>query len=64
METMTPEEQQKLILSHELDIMRMEHQHKMEKMKFEHELKQLERQHELDMMKIRGGWLGKLFGCN
>ena len=62
---MTPEEKpQKLILNHELEMMRMEHQHKMEKMKFEHELKQLERQHELDMMKIRGGWLGKLFGCN
>ena len=64
METMTPEEQQKLILRHELEMMRMEHQYKMKKMELEHQQKLKEHQHKLDMMKIRGGWLGKLFGCN
>ena len=57
METMTQEEKEKLILSHELEMMRMEHQYKMKKMELEH-------QHKLEMMKKRGGWLGKLFGCN
>lgn len=61
---MTNEETQKLILNHELDIMRLEHRYKMEKMKFEQYLKQKELQHELDMMELRGGRLGKLFGCN
>lgn len=54
---MTQEERQKLIANHELEMMRLEH-------RFEQELKQRERQHELDMLKLRGGWLGKLFGCN
>lgn len=64
METMTQEEKQKLILNHELEMMRMEHHYKMKKMELEHQQKLKERQHKLDMMKIRGGWLGKLFGCN
>ena len=54
---MTEEEKQKLILSHELDMMRMEHYYNMKKIELEH-------QHKLNMIKIRGGWLGKLFGCN
>ena len=60
---MTQEEKQKLILSHKLDMMRMEHHYNMKKIELEHQLKHKERQHKLDMMKIRGGWLGKLFGC-
>lgn len=53
---MTPEEHQKLILKYELDMMRMDHEYKMKKMELEHQLK-------LDMLKVRDGWLGKLFGC-
>ena len=60
---MTQEEHQKLILSHELDMMRMEHHYNMKKMELEYQQKHKERQHKLDMMKLRGGWLGKLFGC-
>lgn len=61
---MTPEEKQKLILKHELEMMRMDHEYKMKKMEIEHQQKHKERQHKLDMMKLRRGWLGKLFGCN
>ena len=61
---MTQEEHQKLILKHELEIMRMDHEYKMKKMELEHQQKHKKRQHKLDMMKLRGGWLGKLFGYN
>lgn len=47
----------KLMLNHELKMMRMEHHYKMKKM-------ELKYQHKLDMMKMRSGWLSKLFGCN
>ena len=57
---MTPKEKQKLILNHELDMMRMEHQYKMKKMEIEHQQKLNELKHKLDMMGM--GWLGKLFG--
>ena len=60
---MTHEEHQKLILSHELEMVRTDHEYKMKKMELEHQQKQKERQHKLDMMKLRCGWLGKLFGC-
>ena len=62
METMIQEEKQKLILNHELEMMRMEHErhYKMKKMELDQQQKHKERQHKLDMM----GWLGKLFGCN
>jgi hypothetical protein len=34
--------------------------------KFNHEmkLKEMKRKHELDMLKLRGGCLGRIFGCN
>ena len=61
---MTPKEKQKLILNHELDMMRMrmEHQYKMKKMEIEHQQKLNELKHKLDMMGMGMGWLGKLFG--
>lgn len=43
---------------------KLEHDKKMEQMRFEFEMKQLQRKHELEMLKLRGGWLGKIFGCS
>jgi hypothetical protein len=33
------------------------------KLQKELEMKRLEREHELKMLKLRGGWLGRIFGC-
>jgi hypothetical protein len=35
-----------------------------DKLKHEMELKEMERKHELEMLKLRGGCLGRIFGCN
>lgn len=35
-----------------------------DKLKHEMKLKEIERKHELDMLKLRGGCLGRIFGCN
>ena len=40
-----------------------EHELKMVQLKRERELLELERKHELDMLKLRGGCLGRIFGC-
>lgn len=51
------QEEKKLMLKHELDMMRMEHEYTMQMIKLEH-------QHKLNMIKKYGGYLSKLFGCN
>lgn len=43
---------------------KFKHELKMKQLKHEMELKEMERKHELDMLKLRGGFLGKIFGCN
>lgn len=42
---------------------KLEHDKKMKQMQFEFEMKQLQRKHELEMLKLRGGLLGRIFGC-
>lgn len=51
------QEEKRLMLKHELEMMRMEHHYKMQMMELEH-------QYKLNMIKKYGGYLGKLFGCN
>lgn len=33
-------------------------------MEINDKLKEMERKHEMEMLKLRGGCLGKIFGCN
>ena len=42
---------------------KLHHELVMFKLQKELEMKRLEREHELKMLKLRGGWLGKIFGC-
>lgn len=42
---------------------KMRHELKMTQLKRERELLELERKHEFDMLKLRGGCLGRIFGC-
>lgn len=48
----------------ESSLAKMRHELKMAQLKRERELLELERKHELAMLKLRGGCLGKIFGCN
>lgn len=43
---------------------KMRHELKMTQLKRERELLELERKHELEMLKLRGGCLGRIFGIN
>ena len=56
----------KIKLQHEMDLLLLRHEHelKMMKLKQEQKLKELERKHELEMLELRGGLLGKIFGCS
>lgn len=42
------------------------HEHELTRLRCEYEfdLKELEHKHELEMLKLRGGWLGRIFGCS
>lgn len=42
---------------------KLHHELVMFKLQKELEMKRLERKHELEMLKLRGGWLGRIFGC-
>lgn len=42
---------------------KLNHELTMAQLKREMELLDKERQHELDMLKLRGGCLGRIFGC-
>ena len=46
-----------------LDLLKLNHELKMAQLKRERELLEMERQHELEMLKLRGGCLGRIFGC-
>lgn len=52
--------------NHELKMaqLKRDHELKMAQLKRERELLDMERQHELDMLKLRGGCLGRIFGCS
>ena len=43
--------------------LKLDHESKMAQLKRERELLDMERQHELEMLKLRGGCLGRIFGC-
>ena len=43
---------------------KLSHELTMAQLKRERELLEKERQHELDMLKLRGGCLGRIFGCS
>jgi hypothetical protein len=45
-------------------LLKQEHELKMLKLKHEQKLKEMERKHELEMLELRGGLLGKIFGCS
>ena len=47
----------------ESSLAKMRHELKMTQLKLERESLELERKHELEMLKLRGGCLGRLFGC-
>ena len=48
-----------------LEAIKRQHEHEMTMLKIHHEkeMKKLEREHELEMLTLRGGWLGRIFGC-
>lgn len=48
-----------------LEDIKRQHEHEMTMLKLQHEMqmKKLEIEHELKMLDIKGGWLGKIFGC-
>ena len=48
-----------------LEDLKRQHEHEitMLKLQCEREEKLLKMEHELKMLKLRGGWLGKIFGC-
>ena len=48
-----------------LEDLKRQHEHEiiMLKRQFEMEEKKLKMEHELKMLKLRGGWLGRIFGC-
>ena len=56
----------KIKLQHEMDLLLLKHEHEIKMLKLEQERKQkeLERKHELEMLELRGGLLGKIFGCS
>lgn len=45
---------------------KLRHEHELTRLRREYEfdLKELENKHELEMLKLRGGWLGRIFGCS
>jgi hypothetical protein len=49
-----------------MKMIKLRQEHELARIKREHEfaLMELEHKHELEMMKIRGGWLGRIFGCS
>lgn len=42
---------------------KLQHELVMFKLQNDLEMKRLEREHELKMLELRGGWLGRIFGC-
>ena len=56
----------KIKLQHDMDLLLLQHEHELKMLKLEQERKQkeLERKHELEMLALRGGLLGKIFGCS
>ena len=65
---LSQEQQRKLEIKHEhvMKMTRLRHEHELARLKREHEfaLMELEHKHELEMLKMRGGWLGRIFGCS
>ena len=49
-----------------MKMIKLRHEHELARLKREQEfaLKELERKHELEMLKMRGGWFGRIFGCS
>ena len=47
-------------------MIKLRQEHELARIKREHEfaLMELEHKHELEMLKMRGGWLGRIFGCS
>lgn len=47
-------------------IKQLRHERELTRLRREYEfaLKELEHKHELEMLKLRGGWLGRIFGCS
>lgn len=47
-------------------IKQLRHERELTRLRREYEfaLKELEHKHELKMLKLRGGWLGRIFGCS
>ena len=48
-----------------LEDLKRQHEHEitMLKLRLAREMKEREMEHELEMLTLRGGWLGKIFGC-
>lgn len=48
-----------------LEDIKRQHEHEMTmlKLQYEMQMKKLEMEHELEMLTLRGGWLGRIFGC-
>ena len=48
-----------------LEDLKRQHEHEITMLKLQKELemKRLEREYELKMLELRGGWLGRIFGC-
>ena len=59
-------EKLEIIHEHEMKMIKLRDEHELARLKREQEfaLKELERKHELKMLKMRGGWFGKIFGCS
>ena len=49
-----------------MKMIKLRQEHELARIKREHEfaLMELEHKHELEMLKMRGGWLGRIFGCS
>lgn len=47
-------------------IKQLRHERELTRLRREYEfaLKELEHKHQLEMLKLRGGWLGRIFGCS
>ena len=65
---LSQERQRKLAIKHEheMKMIKLRKVHEVARIKREHEfaLMELEHKHELEMLKMRGGWLGRIFGCS
>lgn len=64
---LTQERQRKLAIKHEheMKMIKLRQEHELARIKREHEfaLMELAHKHELEMLKMKGGWLSRIFGC-